>query len=325
MRINAAVTWHDRRSKIALIILWVVRILVKPILTLWPSNDFGIALLGRLSWVVDRLTPTPRTVHVTPTELGGVPGEHIISPKPVDDPLDDATILYLHGGGFIFCGPSTHRQLCTQLALDSGAPVYSMDYRQVPTVPIAGSVQDAMNAYVALLDVADDPTRIIVAGDSAGGYLAAKVAEIAARRGIQRPAAVIGYSPLLNLDLDDHDPAYMARDSYLPIKALDKLRPRWFAGQEAIEGEMNPVDADPALFPPMFMCAAEYELTRPDVEIMTERLVSAGQVVETHLWREQIHAWPVLARTLPEAMALIALSTAFARRIVMAVDDDRAA
>jgi epsilon-lactone hydrolase len=325
MRINAAVTWHDRTSKIALILLWVVRILVKPVLSLWPSNDFGIALLGRLSWIVDRVTPTPRTVHVTPTELGGVPGEHIISPKPVDDPLDDATILYLHGGGFIFCGPSTHRQLCTQLALDSGAPVYSMDYRQVPAVPIAGSVQDAMNAYVALLEVADDPTRIIVAGDSAGGYLAAKVAEIAALRGIQRPAAVIGYSPLLNLDLDDHDPVYMARDSYLPIKALDKLRPRWFAGQEAIEGEMNPVDADPELFPPMFMCAAEYELTRPDVEIMTERLASAGQVVETHLWREQIHAWPVLARTLPEAMELIGLSTGFARRTVMAVDDERAA
>src|SRR5690606_24170309 len=207
-----AVTWHDRSSRVALILLWVVRILFKPILSLWPSNDFGIAVLGRLSWVVDRITPTPRAVHVTQTELGGVPGDRIISPKPVDDALDDATILYFHGGGFIFCGPSTHRQLCVQLALDSGAPVYSMDYRQVPAVPIAGSVQDAMDAYTALLEVADDPTRIVVGGDSAGGYLAVKVAELAARRGIQRPAAVIGYSPLLNLDLDKHDPQYMARD-----------------------------------------------------------------------------------------------------------------
>ncbi|MFX1758670.1 alpha/beta hydrolase [Rhodococcus sp. As11] len=316
-----AVTWHDRSSRVALILLWVVRILFKPILSLWPSNDFGIAVLGRLSWVVDRITPTPRAVHVTQTELGGVPGERIISPKPVDDPLEDATILYFHGGGFIFCGPSTHRQLCVQLALDSGAPVYSMDYRQVPAVPIAGSVQDAMNAYTALLEVADDPTRIVVGGDSAGGYLAAKVAELAARRGIQRPAAVIGYSPLLNLDLDRHDPKYMARDAYLPIKALGKIRPRWFAGEEAIEGEMNPVDADPALFPPMFMCAAEYELTRPDVEIMTEHLASAGRSVETHLWRGQIHAWPVLARAIPEAMELIGLSTRFARRVIVAVDD----
>ncbi|NLV80229.1 MAG: alpha/beta hydrolase [Rhodococcus sp.] len=325
MASGSSTTWHERTSTVALILLWVVRILFKPILSLWPSNDFGIAVLGRLSWLVDLITPTPRTVHVTPTELGGVPGERIISPKPVDDPLDDATILYFHGGGFIFCGPPTHRQLCTQLALDSGAPVYSMDYQQVPAVPIAGSVQDAMRAYTALLDVADDPTRIIVAGDSAGGYLAAKVAELAARRGIQRPAAVIGYSPLLNLDLDEHDPAYMAKDAYLPIKALDKLRPRWFAGQEAIEGEPNPVDADPDLFPPTFLCAAEYELTRPDVEIMTDRLAEAGRHVETHLWRGQIHAWPVLARTLPEAMELIGLSTRFARRAVVAADDDRTA
>lgn len=305
-----------------MILLWVVRILFKPILSVWPSNDLGIAALGRLSWVVDRITPRPRVVHITPTELGGVPGERIISPKPADDPLEDATILYFHGGGFVFCGPSTHRQLCVQLALDSGAPVYSMDYRQVPAVPIAGSVQDAMNAYTALLEIADDPTRIVVGGDSAGGYLAVKVAELAARRGIQPPAAVIGYSPLLNLDLDKHDPAYMAKDAYLPIKALDKLRPRWFAGEEAIEGEMNPVEADPVLFPPLFMCAAEYELTRPDVEIMTERLASAGNTVETHLWRGQIHAWPVLARALPEAMELIRLSTRFARRAVVAVDTD---
>lgn len=325
MRTSAPLTWHDRTSKTALVILWVARILVKPVLSLWPSNDFGIGMLGRLSWVVDRITPTPRRVHVTRTELGGVPGERIVSPKPVDDPLDDATILYFHGGGFIFCGPSTHRQLCVQLALDSGAPVYSMDYRQVPAVPIAGSVQDAMDAYVALLDVADDPTRIVVGGDSAGGYLAVKVAELAARRGIQRPAAVIGYSPLLNLDLDEHDPVYMAKDAYLPIKALAKIRPRWFAGEEAIEGEMNPVEADPALFPPMFLCAAEYELTRPDVEIMTDRFVRADRVVETHLWRGQIHAWPVLARAIPEAMELIGLSTRFARRAVEAVDDDRAA
>ncbi|MGN5237368.1 alpha/beta hydrolase [Rhodococcus sp. SJ-3] len=327
MSSSASVTWHDRTSRIALILLWIVRILVKPILSIWPSNDFGIGLLGRLSWVVDKVTPRPRSVEIVDTDLGGVPGECIISPKPVDDPLEDATILYFHGGGFIFCGPSTHRQLCVQLALDSGAPVYSMDYRQVPAVPIAGSVHDAMNAYTALVETAVDPTRIIVGGDSAGGYLAVKVAELAARRGIQRPAAVIGYSPLLSLDLDDsgHDLEYMKKDAYLPIEALEKLRPRWLAGQEAIEGEMNPVDADPALFPPMFLCAAEFELTRPDVEDMSERLAEAGNTVETHLWREQIHAWPVLARALPEAMELIGLSTRFARHAVVAVDNGRAA
>lgn len=307
-----------------MIILWVARLLFKPLLSLWPSNDFGISILGRLSWVVDRITPRPRTVHITDTELGGVPGEQIISPKPVEDPLENATILYFHGGGFIFCGPSTHRQLCVQLALESGAPVYSMDYRQVPVVPVAGSVQDAMRAYEALLDIADDPTHIVVAGDSAGGYLAAKVAEIAALRGIQAPAAVIGYSPLLNLELDQHDRAYMLKDAYLPIKALDKLRPRWI-GEEEIEGEMNPVDADPILYPPMFFSAAEYELTRPDVETMTGRLADAGGVVETHLWRGQVHAWPVLARALPEARELITLSIAFARRAVVALGDGRAA
>src|SRR5699024_7401199 len=133
---------------------------------------------------------------------------------------------------------------------------YSMDYRQLPEGPVAASVADAMAAYTALLAVVPDPTKIIVAGDSAGGYLSAKVAEIAALRRIQRPAAVIGFSPLLNIELSSaDDPGYFDRDAYLPMRQLDKLRGRWLGGPRSIEGAASPVDADPSLFPPTFFSA----------------------------------------------------------------------
>ncbi len=83
----------------------------------------------------------------------------------------------------------------------------SVRYRQLPEGSIGTSVKDAMAAYTALLETAENPNKIVVAGDSAGGYLAMKVAEITALRGITRPAAVVGYSPpLLNVNLEDHDP-----------------------------------------------------------------------------------------------------------------------
>ncbi len=171
-----------------------------------------------------------------------------------------------------------------------------------------------MTAYTEMLKVCDDPTRVIVAGDSAGGYLAMKVAEVAALRGITRPAAVIGYSPLLNLDLEDHDPDFMKRDAYLPMSQVAKLKDRWLAGPDQIPGAQSPVNADPALFPPVFLTAAEYEIMRPDVEIITDRFDREGRPIETHIWSGQIHAFPVIGKVLRESRTIIGLTVDFASR-----------
>ena len=214
----------------------------------------------------------------------------------------------------MFCGLATHRSLCAVLAARAGIPVISVEYRQLPYGGIGTSIHDAMAAYTALLGTATDPTKIILAGDSAGGYLAMKVAELAASRGMVTPAPVIGYSPLLNLALEKHDPDYMRRDAYLPMSQVEALKDRWAGGPEPIAGADSPVEADPRLFPPAFFSVAQYELMRPDVELMTGLLEDAGQAVETHVWSGQIHAYPVLGPVLQEATMTIAFSLDFVRR-----------
>jgi len=133
-------------------------------------------------------------------------------------------------------------------------------------------------------------------------------------RGITRPAAVIGYSPLLNLDLEDHDPDFMKRDAYLPMSQVAKLKDRWLAGPDQIPGAQSPVNADPALFPPVFLTAAEYEIMRPDVEIITDRFDREGRQIETHIWSGQIHAFPVIGKVLRESRTIIGLTVDFASR-----------
>ncbi|AQA22582.1 hypothetical protein BTZ20_5566 [Rhodococcus sp. MTM3W5.2] len=307
--------WHWNVSLRARLVFWFARIFIKPLFTVWPMSDRGILALGKLDEWSDR-TPAPKGVIVEPVALGGVRCEKVTHPRRATDALQGATILYFHGGGFVFCGLATHRGACGALAARSGVPVISVEYRQLPYGGIGTSLFDAMAAYTALLETCDDPTRIIVAGDSAGGYLAMKVAEICALQGITPPAAVIGYSPLLNVDLESHDPEFMKRDAYLPMRQVRNLKDRWLAGPDLIVGAQSPVTADPALFPPVFLSAAEYELMRPDVEVMTERLERAGRPVETHLWSGQIHAFPVLGVMLEESKTLIALSIDFARRNV---------
>ncbi|MFC7451102.1 alpha/beta hydrolase [Rhodococcus daqingensis] len=312
---QGSTVWHWNVSLRARLVFWFARIFIKPLFTVWPTSDRGIRALAKLDEWSDR-TPAPKGVDIEPMTLGGVRCEKVTHPRRATDALQGATILYFHGGGFVFCGLATHRGACGALAARSGVPVVSVEYRQLPHGGIGTSLFDAMAAYTALLETCEDPTRIIVAGDSAGGYLAMKVAEICALQDITPPAAVIGYSPLLNLDLESHDPAYMKRDAYLPMRQVRKLKDRWLAGPDLIVGAQSPVQADPALFPPIFLAAAEYELMRPDVEIMTDRLERAGRPVETHLWSGQIHAFPVLGVVLEESKTLIALSIDFARRNV---------
>lgn len=321
MSVDMPITWHWTRSSASRRIRTAARVVAKPLMTYWPMTDWGISALDAVNrWAESRLPEPPGAV-IEPIMLGGVSGERTTPPEPARDVLTGGAILYLHGGAFLFGGPPTHRGVCMRLAASTGLPVYSMDYRQLPDGAVAASVADAMAAYTALVESVADPSRIVVAGDSAGGYLAMKVAEIAALRGIRRPVAALGFSPLLNIEISgDDDPGYFARDAYLPVRPLEELRERWLGGPGTIEGAASPLDADPALFPPVFLSAAGYELLRPGVEKMTRRLHAAGIRVETHLWHGQIHAFPAMGDVLPEAREIIRLSVDFARRAVRSAD-----
>ena len=313
MRTRDSTVWHWNVSPRARFIFAVTRTFVKPAFTYWPTSDRGIRQLEKLDALADRL-PKPKNLDIELLTMGGVSCEKVTHPRRATGALEGATILYFHGGGFIFCGLATHRALCGLLSAKAGVPVISVRYRQLPEGSIGTSVVDAMAAYTALLETAEDPNKIVVAGDSAGGYLAMKVAEIAALRGITRPAAVVGYSPLLNVDLEEHDPDFMKRDAYLPMSQVEKLKDRWLNGPDNIVGEQSPINADPKLLAPSFLVCAEYELMRPDVEIMTENFIKAEQTVETHIWSGQIHAFPVIGKALREGRTIVDLSIAFLER-----------
>lgn len=306
-------TWHDDVSYQARVLSHAMRLTLKPTLSMWPLTDGGIEAIKHFDRVVD-LLPKPKRVTIEQTALGGVPCEKTTHPRIATGSMAGATVLYFHGGGFVFCGLATHRSACATMAARAGVPVYSVEYRQIPHGGIGTSIADAMASYRAALDTVADPSKIIVAGDSAGGYLAMKVAEIAVLEGLTPPAAVLGFSPLLNLNLKSHSRRFMRRDAYLPMKQVLALEDRWMNGPDAIPGSASPIEADPSKFPPVFLSTAEYELMRPDVEAMTRKLVDAGSVVETHVWRGQVHAFPVMAGALPEGRSVLKLAVAFAER-----------
>jgi len=307
---------HEGFSLRARILQRTVRMVFKPLLRLAPISDRSISTIQ----LIDKLSARRRRsrhIETARIELGGVPAESMIHR---DGSTSDMTILYLHGGGFFSGSIDTHRRICERLALKSGAMVISVDYVQLPLGSVADSVQDAITAYEALLDMSAHPDKIVVAGDSAGGYLTMKVAELASRRGLEAPAALLGFSPLLSVDPDREDKAVVriirVRDAYLPVRRLDKVRKRWLPDGTAIEGYASPLHATSYIDSPTFLVAVEDEMLRPEVEAMALLLTERGVEVETHLWRKQVHAFPVLADVLPESDMALQLAADFARRAV---------
>lgn len=308
---------HEDVSVRSRVVGRTARLVFKPLLRLAPLNDRTLVTLRSLDALSAR-GPRSRFVEPVAFELGGVPVESMTHRYGPDSEM---TVLYLHGGGFFSCGIDTHRRICERLALYTGATVVSVEYVQLPEGAVADSVDDAIRAYAALVEMSDRPDKIVVAGDSAGGYLTMKIAELAHRRGLPAPAALLTFSPLLSLDPDRVDKEGVARvsrvrDAYLPVGRVRLIRERWLPEGSRIEGEVSPLDAADHITSPTFFVGVEDEMLRPEIEAMALLLHERGVEVETHLWRGQVHAFPVLADTVPEARQALRLAADFARRAV---------
>ncbi|MFP3989833.1 alpha/beta hydrolase [Streptomyces sp. E11-3] len=129
--------------------------------------------------VEDRTIPGPEGAPEIPVR--------VYLPDPADAPGPRPTLVFFHGGGWVLCDLDSHDGTARQLCRHAGAAVVSVDYRLAPEHPFPAAVDDAYAAvrWVAahLAELGGDPGPLAVAGDSAGGNLAAVVAQIARDRG----------------------------------------------------------------------------------------------------------------------------------------------
>ncbi|MHB9755460.1 alpha/beta hydrolase [Streptomyces sp. BYX5S] len=144
------------------------------ILAAAPETPFPAPVVGA---VEDRRIPGPPGAPAIPVR--------VYLPEPRSGPCP--VVVFFHGGGWVVCGLDSHDHTARRLCRDAGAVVVSVDYRLAPEAPFPAAVEDA---YAAVCWVADharelgaDPGALTVAGDSAGGNLAAVVAQLARDEG----------------------------------------------------------------------------------------------------------------------------------------------
>lgn len=305
------VTTYRSPSPTSRVLYWGSRATLRHVYRAWPLTEFGIRGLAAVERGFARL-PHPPGVAVEASSLGGVPAVTTTPRSGADG--SDVTVLYLHGGAFVFCGPGTHARLCSSLAVHLDAPVHAVRYRKLPEVDLAALIDEVYSAYRSLAEQLPAGHRIVVAGDSAGGFLAAKICELAALDDVRAPAAMVGYSPLFDLDREVRDGSWFTRDAYQPAATLQRAQALWSRGPAGIRGERSMLEVDPEAFPPTLITLAAGELVEDSAIALTERLHAAGRTVETHRWYTAVHAFPVLDGLAPESRRARELTVEFLRR-----------
>jgi acetyl esterase len=204
-----------------------------------------------------------------------------------------ATILWLHGGGWVIGDIDSHDAMCRILANAAESTVIAIDYRRAPEDPFPAALEDA---WAALRWAAElEPSRpLVVGGDSAGGNLAAVVALRARDRG--GPAIAL---QALVYPVTDHDmtrPSYVENgggDKFLGVQDMAWFWDHYLPDEAARDDpEASPLRApDFSRLPPAIVVTAEYDPLRDEGRAYVERLRDAGVDVTHHHYDDMIHAF----------------------------------
>jgi acetyl esterase/lipase len=243
-------------------------------------------------------TPLPEDVKLEAVEAGGVPAEWTAAPGADSGRV----VVYFHGGGYTIGSIQSHRPLVARLARATGARVLSVAYRLAPEHPYPAAVEDAVAAYRHVVANGVPPSRVAIAGDSAGGGLTAACLVALRDAGDPLPAAGVCLSPWLDLSLSGGSWQTKADlDPLLQRAAIEMMADAYLAGADPTSATASPLFADLSGLPPVLVQVGTRETLLDDATGFAERARAAGVDVELDVWEDMIHVWHAFADLLPEA------------------------
>jgi acetyl esterase len=216
-------------------------------------------------------------------------------------------LVYFHGGGYVIGNIETHDGLCRMFANEAGLCVISVDYRLAPEHKFPAAVEDAYAAVAWIeanaSDIGIDANRLAVGGDSAGGGLAAAVAQLALKNG----GPTIDYQmllfPVARIGSDTKSMRDCAQGYFLERATLD-----WFYAQylgadaDKSDPRMSPLAAkDVAGLPPAYIMVAGFDPLHDEGVEYAEKLKAAGVSVTVAEYPDLVHDFIYLQAVLPQA------------------------
>ncbi|OBJ49263.1 alpha/beta hydrolase [Mycobacterium sp. 1423905.2] len=294
---------HRRHSPQSLAVSMASRLLVKNFVRAWalqPNLHWPFEYVDTMAGLFPHRWPD---AEIEPVKLQNCTAEWVRAPGV----SSNRAILYFHGGAFLTCGLNTHRSLVMRLSKAANAPILTVGYRKLPAFQVTDAIDDGLTGLRWLHERGYGGDQIVVAGDSAGGYLAFMTTLSAIKSRLATPAGVAAISPFT-----DPDPARKlkhrnARRCSMFTRAAFSMFSRYL-GEAPMRDKrgitpdkvVSPVDADLSMMPPVTIHVSCDELLLPDAELMAYRLGVNGIRCDLHLWEGQIHDFPIAADVLPE-------------------------
>ena len=252
--------------------------------------------------------PLPVELHVRDLTPAGLPPLRLYRPDRPAPATGWLALLFLHGGGWMLGSLDSHAFLCQELALRLGAAVLAVDYRLAPEHPFPAALEDSLAAWRYLregeLEIPIDRSRMAVAGDSAGGNLAAALCLALRDANEAQPRA----QALIYPALGDQPTASRSECADAPLLSTADMQDCLDAYLPQAESRHRPLALplrvhDLADLAPAFIAVAEFDPLRDDGQLYAQRLREARVPVDYFAGPGLVHGC-LRARQLPEVERL---------------------
>jgi acetyl esterase len=264
-----------------------------------PPSRLRVAYTeSRLKLLADKPGVATTYELTIPTDFGPLPCRFY---RPTKDAAPCPVMVYYHGGGFMLGSLELYDTTCRRLAVRSGCAVLSVGYRLAPETQFPGAVEDA---YAAALwasrntaRLGADPARLVLAGDSAGGNLAAVVSQMALDSGDFPVALQILIYPMTDMSREYPSHQRNASGYMLTTKALHWFMDNYIPDHaDRLDHRASPIlRPDLTGLPPALVISAEFDPLVDECAAYADRLAAAGVAVRHVCFAGMIHPFLTLS------------------------------
>jgi acetyl esterase len=215
----------------------------------------------------------------------------------IEDGAERPTLVYFHGGGFVFGDLDSHDALCRRLANDGRMRVIAVDYRLAPEAPFPAAVDDALAAFAQIATNPDhfgvDPTRLAVGGDSAGANLAINVARAFALAGRTDVAFQLLIYPVTQQGSATPSRAKFADGYFLTREGIDWFQHHYLGDKfDPSDPRVSPLNADiPSGMAPALVITAGFDPLLDEGRAYADKLAAAGVPTAYVDYPSQVHGF----------------------------------
>jgi acetyl esterase/lipase len=283
------------------------RLTIRPILAVGSNAPTFPWPWGLIDVAAKAVLPVSSTVRDT-VKLPNSSAQLVRAPGVLPADGTRRMVLYFHGGAFLTCGANSHGRVVEAISEFADSPVLVVNYRLLPKHSVGMALDDCYDAYQWAKLRGYPADQIVLAGDSAGGYLALALAQRLQGEG-EEPAALVAISPLLQLAKEyKQSHPNIKTDAMFPAKAFDAL-----VELVASAAQKNIVDGKPEeIYEPLehikpglprtLIHVSGSEVLLHDARLAASRLAAVGVPAEVRVWPGQVHDFQLAAPMVPEAV-----------------------